>query len=114
MRRKIGVWVGDDARKVGALYFDAKGARQSAAFEYDPAWLASGQRFAIDPALPLVAGPQFRQRTANGSLFHAAIADTEADGWGRKVILRDHAKRRRPTPAASPLNRWVGCAPSVP
>ncbi len=29
-----------------------------------------------------------------GSLFHGAIADTEPDGWGRRIILRDHAKQR--------------------
>jgi len=31
----------------------------------------------------------------DGSVFHAAIADTEPDGWGRRVIQRDHAKRRQ-------------------
>ena len=29
-----------------------------------------------------------------GSVFPGAIADTEPDGWARRVILRDHAKRR--------------------
>jgi serine/threonine-protein kinase HipA len=29
------------------------------------------------------------------SAFHAAIADTEPDGWARRVIQRDHAKRRQ-------------------
>jgi serine/threonine-protein kinase HipA len=27
-------------------------------------------------------------------LFHGIFADSEPDGWGRKVIARDHAKRR--------------------
>jgi hypothetical protein len=27
--------------------------------------------------------------------LHGAITDTEPDGWARRVILRDHAKRRQ-------------------
>src|SRR3546814_13511307 len=32
------------------------------------------------------------------SVFHGAIADTAPDAWGRRVIARDHAKRRRTDP----------------
>ena len=71
------------------------GTRQRAAFEYADAWLRGADRFAIDPALPLVGGPQFHPKSKEGSVFHAAIADTEPDGWARRVILRDHAKRRQ-------------------
>lgn len=95
MRRTITVHLGDDARPLGVLRYDSQGARESAAFEYDPAWLADGERFAVEPGLPLVAGPQFHRKTRDGSVFHAAIADTEPDGWGRRVIQRDHAKRRQ-------------------
>jgi serine/threonine-protein kinase HipA len=45
--------------------------------------------------LPLQAGPQFHRKSKDGSLFPAAIADTEPDGWARRVILRDHIKRRQ-------------------
>jgi serine/threonine-protein kinase HipA len=31
----------------------------------------------------------------DGSLFPSAIADTEPDGWARRVILRDHIRRRQ-------------------
>ncbi|MGP1664560.1 MAG: HipA N-terminal domain-containing protein [Rhodanobacter sp.] len=95
MRRTIDVFLGDAARQVGTLRFEARGARQGAGFEYHPDWLAASDRFAIEPGLPLVAGMQFHPQQRDGSLFHGAIADTEPDGWGRKVILRDHAKRRK-------------------
>ena len=95
MKRTIGVYLGDAARRVGTLHYDQQGARESGAFDYDGTWLADAERFAIDPALDLVAGPQFHRKTRHGSVFHAAIADTEPDGWGRRVILRDHAKRRQ-------------------
>lgn len=95
MKRTIRVCVGDEGRLVGTLHYDQQGARESAAFEYDAAWLADVDRFAIEPELVLVAGPQFHRKTRDGSVFHPAIADTEPDGWGRRVIQRDHAKRRQ-------------------
>lgn len=95
MKRTIQIQIGDDARPLGTIHYNQQGARESAAFEYDPAWLAAPDRFAIDPALPLVTGAQFHRKTKDGSIFHAAIADTEPDGWGRRVIQRDYAKRRQ-------------------
>ncbi len=95
MRRNICVTLGENARGFGNLRFDAQGARESAAFSYDATWLAASDGFAIDPGLPLVTGPQFHRREHGGSVFHGAIADTEPDGWARRVILRDHAKRRQ-------------------
>ncbi|MDP1697915.1 MAG: HipA domain-containing protein [Xanthomonadaceae bacterium] len=95
MKRTINVLLGESARPLGVLRFDAQGTRYSAGFEYHPDWLAAPDRFAIEPGLPLVAGMQFHRRSREGSLFHGAIADTEPDGWGRKLVLRDHAKRRQ-------------------
>ncbi|MFG1266184.1 MULTISPECIES: type II toxin-antitoxin system HipA family toxin [Xanthobacter] len=95
MRRTIAIRLGAEARPLGVLRYDQQGARESATFEYDAAWLPAADRFAIEPGLPLVAGPQFHRKTRDGSVFHAAIADTEPDGWGRRVIQRDHAKRRQ-------------------
>jgi serine/threonine-protein kinase HipA len=110
MKRTIQVLMGNEARLVGTLHYDVRGARESAAFSYADEWLSSDEKFPLEPALPLVAGPQFHKRVAQGSIFHAAFADTEPDGWGRRVILRDHAKRRqadrqagRPV-APAPLN----------
>lgn len=95
MKRAISVSLGDSARPVGTLRFEAQGARQSAAFEYHSGWLAAPDRFALEPGLPLVAGMQFHQQAREGSIFHGAIADTVPDGWGRRVILHDHAKQRQ-------------------
>ena len=95
MKRTIRVHIGDEARRVGTLHYDQQGARESAAFEYHATWLADAGRFAIEPALALVTGPQFHRKTRDGSVLHAVIADAEPDGWGRRVIQRDHAKRRQ-------------------
>jgi serine/threonine-protein kinase HipA len=96
MKRTIGVFVGDSNRRVGTLRFDSQGARQSAAFEYTQEWLAYKNSFPLEPGLPLIAGPQFHKpESRDASVFHGAIADTEPDGWARRVILRDHARRRQ-------------------
>ena len=95
MKRTIQVLLGDEARPVGTLHYDVRGARESAAFTYSDEWLAAKDGFALEPGLPLVVGPQFHRKVAQGSIFHAAFADTEPDGWGRRVIQRDHAKRRQ-------------------
>jgi serine/threonine-protein kinase HipA len=95
MKRAIAVHLGDQEIPVGTLYYDQQGARESASFEYDGSWLEHAERFALAPDLPLVAGPQYHGKTKQGSIFHPPIADTEPDGWGRKVIDRDHAKHRQ-------------------
>jgi serine/threonine-protein kinase HipA len=93
MRRTIKVFFGDEPRLIGRIRYSAEGARESAAFEYDASWLSAPDRFSIDPGLQLVPGAQFHKKARDGSIFHAAIADTEPDGWGRRVVLRDHARR---------------------
>lgn len=95
MKRTIQVYLGDDDRRVGTLHFDAVGSRQHSAFVYEDSWLKAAERFALDPGLPLVAGPQYHRKVRDGSVFHGAFADTEPDGWAKRVILRDHAKRRQ-------------------
>jgi serine/threonine-protein kinase HipA len=94
MRRTIDVVLGDGLQ-VGTLRYDLQGRRESAAFEYDAGWFGDPARFALGPTLPLQAGPQFHRKLKDGSLFPSAIADTEPDGWARRVILRDHIRRRQ-------------------
>ena len=95
MKRTLKVFVGEEARLVGTLHYDGVGSRERSAFAYDGTWLGSADRFALEPGLPLVAGPQYHRKVLNGSIFHGSFADTEPDGWAKKVILRDHAKRRQ-------------------
>ena len=94
MKRTIDVLLGEELQ-VGTLRYDLQGRRESAAFEYGASWLGDPARFALGPTLPLQVGPQFHRKSKDGSLFHAAIADTEPDGWARRVIMRDHIKRRQ-------------------
>ncbi len=95
MKRNIQVFLAEEDTPLGELRYDHQGQRENAAFAYSHTWLENGERFSVDPALPLVSGFQFHARRSQGTLFHGAIADTEPDGWGRKVILRNHAKLRK-------------------
>lgn len=95
MKRTLQVHLGEPTQAVGTLHFDSAGHRERSAFAYHPGWLASEARFALEPELPLVTGPQFHGASPQGSVFHGIFADTEPDGWAKRVILRDHAKRRQ-------------------
>lgn len=95
MKRTIHVCLGDAGQRIGTLYYEVAGSRERSAFAYETDWLGDEDRFSLEPGLPLVVGPQFHHKSREGSVFHAAIADTGPDGWAKRVILRDHAKRRQ-------------------
>jgi len=96
VERTVSVALGSSALPVGRLTYAKLGSRESSAFVYDRSWLQHDAHFAISPDLVLTAERQFRKApTRNDSVFHFAIADTEPDGWGCRVIARDHAKRRK-------------------
>lgn len=96
VQQTVQVAVGRNALPVGSLTFNKDGARASSTFAYHASWLASADAFEISPDLPLVDGHQFRKPPSReDSIFHFAFADTEPDGWGIRVIRRDHAKRRK-------------------
>lgn len=81
---------------LGELAYARDGRREHSTFAYDATWLSNAGRFAISPDLPLIAGNQFRKAPSKeDSVFHFAFADTEPDGWGCRVIARDHARRRK-------------------
>lgn len=75
---------------VGRLFAHVRRGRESATFEYDDAWLAHGERFALEPALQLGPGPF--HTGADRALF-GAIGDSAPDRWGRNLMRR--AERRR-------------------
>src|SRR5260370_1137479 len=88
-RRKRGLTVLVVAERMGV----AKNTYLRA--QYGAGCLGQPARFALGPTLPLQVGPQFHRKSRDGSIFHAAIADTEPDGWAKRVIMRDHIKRRQ-------------------
>jgi serine/threonine-protein kinase HipA len=88
--------LGESQKKVGYLSLHKQGNRSWSSFIYDGDWLSWDKAFAISPDLPL--GRDFqnhRATSAEDSIFHLAIQDTEPDGWARRVIKRDYMKQKK-------------------
>lgn len=98
-RQQVRLCIGKAGLPVGALVHARQGRHEHSAFAYDAAWLSSPERFSVSADLPLVSGFQsHKAASTSDSVFHGAIADTAPDAWGRRVIARDHAKRRKLDP----------------
>ena len=82
----------------GRLWTRILRGRESASFEYDAAWLAHPERFALEPALTLAPGPF--HKPPERALF-GAIGDSAPDRWGR-MLMRRAARRRVGQEALSP------------
>jgi serine/threonine-protein kinase HipA len=97
MKRSIEICFGDDAKTVGTLTYSSEGNREFSVFTYANSWLADPNRFAIDPSMPLMRTPHLHRKSGapHASVFAGCFADSEPDGWGKTVILRDHAKQRK-------------------
>ncbi len=99
IRRQVQLGIGKAGLPVGTLVYVRQGRRENSAFAYDEGWLANPSRFNVSADLQLLAGHQSRKAASpHDSVFHGAVADTAPDAWGRRVIARDHVKRRKDDP----------------
>lgn len=89
---------------IGSLVHVRQGRREYSAVAYGDTWLANPHRFAVSADLSLIPGHQTHKAASpHDSVFHGALADTAPDAWGRRVIARDHAKRRKDNPRLAAL-----------
>lgn len=95
MKQVLQVCIGKAATPVGTLAHTRQGQREHSAFAYADSWLHHAGRFEVSPDLPLLAGHQVRRAPAK--------ADTAPDAWGRRVMARAHAKRRKQDPTLGAL-----------
>lgn len=80
---QVQAWMGDAL--VGQMVFQADRGRETVAFHYDEAWLASG--FSISPDLPLGDGWQyFARKPGQAGGFPMCLHEVEPSGWGRRVM----------------------------
>lgn len=104
VRQQVQLCIGKTGIPLGSLVYVRQGRREHSAFAYDETWLSRQERFGVSADLQLLAGYQpHKAASLHDSVFHGAIADTGPDAWGRRVIARDHAKRRRTEPKLAPL-----------
>jgi serine/threonine-protein kinase HipA len=103
-RTPLEVFLGKAEKPLGRLIFVKDGQREFSQFAYNEAWLTNAQYFDVSPDLSRRTGYQLRKPpTRNDSRFFMALADTEPDAWGRRVIARAHAKARAKDAALGPL-----------
>lgn len=104
IRTAIDIFLGTSENKVGKLIFVKDGKREFSQFTYSDEWLSNSNYFDISPDLSRQTGYQLRKAaTKSDSCFFFALADTEPDAWGRRVIARAHAKARSQNPLLGPL-----------
>ncbi len=107
LRQGADVCVGRAAIEVGDLLFVRDGQREYSSFAYRADWLTHRDCFQVSPDLPLGSSRVTRRApTAEDSPFPFALADTEPDAWGRRIISRAHARRRRDDSSVAPLTRF--------
>ena len=83
------VALGEGKRIVGRLRFESDGRRQHSQFEYDAAWLAAEDRFALAPGLPLREGSHFSSgKDDKRSALPGCFADAAPDSWGRALMTK--------------------------
>lgn len=106
-KQEATVCIGRAALEVGDLAFVRDGRRAYSAFAYGKSWLTNAEKFEVSPDLPLREGHfTHRATSSEESPFPYALADTEPDAWGKRVIQRAHAKRRQRDPSLRSLTRF--------
>ena len=103
-KTQLAVCIGKEGLPVGDLAYVKDGTREYSVFAYSQEWLRHPARFEVSPDLPLTLGYHVRKSpTKDDSQFFLALADTEPDAWGRRVIARAHAQERKKDPALKAL-----------
>jgi serine/threonine-protein kinase HipA len=105
VRRQVELCLGKAGTPIASLLYARQGRREYSAVAYAEAWLTNPGRFNFSADLQLAMGYQSHKAVSpHDSVFHGAIADTAPDAWGRRVIARAHAKRRKHDPRVPALN----------
>ncbi|WP_297375950.1 HipA domain-containing protein [Acidiferrobacter sp.] len=103
-REQVLLGIGKAGLPMGSLAYVQQGRREPCVFAYDEVWLVHPARFNVSADLQLMPGHQpHKAASPLDSVFPGAIADTAPDAWGRCLIARDHAKRRRADPRLAAL-----------
>ena len=87
---EVHLWWRGTTIQIGRLWARARANRESASFEYVPAWLQTNGAFAIDPELPLGQGQFHTERP----MFNA-FTDPAPDRWGQTLLRRNERARAR-------------------
>jgi len=91
MNKEVFVYIDLEGKPIlaGRLWSRTRNGRESATFEYDKTWLASPNRFSLEPGLSLGPGPY---HTSTDKPLFGAIGDSAPDRWGRVLMRRVERK----------------------
>ncbi|MBV6272246.1 HipA domain-containing protein [Alcaligenaceae bacterium CGII-47] len=104
IKTELDVCLGKVGTPVGKLVFVRNGPRMFTQFAYFQNWLDDKETFNVSPDLTPTPTYQTRKPPSKeDSLFFLAMGDTAPDAWGRRVISRAHAKRRKKDPSLGAL-----------
>lgn len=104
IKTELDVCLGKVGTPVGKLVFVRNGPRMFSQFAYFQSWLEDEETFNVSPDLTPTPTYQTRKPASKeDSLFFLAMGDTAPDAWGRRVISRAHAKRRKNDPSLGAL-----------
>lgn len=96
---ELDLCLGQAGHLLGRLIYVKDGPREFSQFAYAESWLTDEQAFDISTDLTRAPGFQVHKPASkDDSCFFFALADTEPDNWGRRVIARAHAKARKNDP----------------
>lgn len=85
-------WAGiTEPKRIGTLSAHQGKGRTAFGFAYDADWLASKERFLLDPDIGWYSGPQFPANKENFGVFMDSMPDT----WGRTLMKRRAAQKAR-------------------
>lgn len=101
---ELDICIGKAELPAGKLVFVKNGARVFSQFAYQSNWLGNRSFFDISPELQRTLDYQVHKpQSPDDTAFFLALADTEPDTWGRRVIRRAHAKNRKKDPSLGEL-----------
>jgi serine/threonine-protein kinase HipA len=82
-------WVGmEEPKLIGVLSAQQAKGKKAFSFEYDRAWLKTGQKFLLDPDISFFPGSQYPNQKENFGIFLDSMPDT----WGRTLMKRKAAQ----------------------
>ena len=85
-------WLGmQEPKLIGILSAQQAKGKKAFSFEYDTAWLKTGQKFLLDPDISLFSGTQYPNQKDTFGIFLDSMPDT----WGRTLMKRRAAQWAR-------------------
>ncbi len=88
----VSISLGSENIRIGKLWFNLRGLKESATFEYDKKWLDHPEKFALEPALQLTEGAF---HTGQGISLFGAMGDSAPDRWGRVLMRRGETSKAK-------------------